>query len=164
MPWAEGGADLQTRGSQPGCRSLWVPRLPDSIPAQSEPRETMGIVQWQENCPSRWTCAQDELSVPEASKEGSVGSLWGFGARVAACGLDPRRPVLPHLSALGLHPSSLCPHRWSALGLPTAPGPGAAPPPPSDPVPLRWSNCRSWVPLCHAALEVPFLSQDALGD
>ena len=62
----------------------------------------MGIVQWQENHPSRWTCAQEELSVPEASKEGPAGGVWGFGQRVAACGLD-------HLTALGPHPSSLCP-------------------------------------------------------
>ena len=41
----------------------------------------MGVVQWQENRPSRWTRAQEELSVPKASKEGSVGSLglWGEG-------------------------------------------------------------------------------------
>ena len=92
MPWPEVEADLQTRGYQPEFRSLWVPRLSDLIPVQGEPRETMGIVQWQENHPSRWTCAQEELSVPEAPKEGLVGGLWGFGERVAACGLDPRRP------------------------------------------------------------------------
>ena len=90
------------RGCLLGSRSLWVPRLPDLILVKGEPRERMGIVQWQENHPSRWTCAQEELSVPEASKEGPAGGVWGFGERVAACGLD-------HLTALGLHPSSLCP-------------------------------------------------------
>ena len=43
-------------------------------------------------------------------------------------GWTPEGPVLLHLTALGLHPSSLCPHQWSALSLPTVPGPGAAPP------------------------------------
>ena len=86
----------------------------------------MGIVQWQENHPSRWTCAQEELSVPEASKKGQWGGVWGFGERVAACGLDPEGPVLAPLTALGLHPSSLCPHQWSVLGLPIVPRPGAA--------------------------------------
>ena len=105
------------RGCLLGSRSLWVPRLPDLILVKGEPRERMGIVQWQENHPSRWTCAQEELSVPEASKKGQWGGVWGFGERVAACGLD-------HLTALGLHPSSLCPHQWSALSLPTVPGPG----------------------------------------
>ena len=55
-----------------------------------------------------------------------MGSLWGFGERVEACGLDPEGPVLAPLTALGLHPSSLCPHQWSVLGLPTVPRPGAA--------------------------------------
>ena len=79
MLWAEVGADLQTRGYQPGFRSLWVPRLPDLIPVQGEPRGAMGIVQWQENHPSRWTCALEELSVPEASKEGLAGGLGALG-------------------------------------------------------------------------------------
>ena len=43
-------------------------------------------------------------------------------------GWTPEGPVLLHLTALGLHPSSLCPHQWSALSLPAVPGPGAAPP------------------------------------
>ena len=86
-PWAEVGADLQTRGYQPEFRSLWVPRLPHLIPVQGEPRETMGIVQWQENHPSRWTCAQEELLVPEAPKEGPAGGslgLWGEGGSLWA--------------------------------------------------------------------------------
>ena len=33
------------RGYHLGSRSLWVPRLPDSIPVQVEPREWMGIIQ-----------------------------------------------------------------------------------------------------------------------
>ena len=114
MLWAEVGADLQTRGYQPGFRSLWVPRLPDLIPVQGEPRETMGIVQWQENHPSRWTCAQEELSVPEASKEGPVGGslgLWGEDG-----GLDPEGPVLSPLTALWLPSSRLCPHQWPPHG------------------------------------------------
>ena len=118
------GTDLQTRGYQPGFRSLWVPRLPDLIPVQGEPRETMGIVQWQENHPSRWMCAQEELSVPEASKEGPAGGLGALGRGWRPVGWTPEGPVLLHLTALGLHPSSLCPHQWSALSLPTVPGPG----------------------------------------
>ena len=35
--------------------------------------------------------------------------------------------------------------------------------PHGTPVPLRWSNCRSWAPLFHPALEVPQLSPDAWG-
>ena len=84
----------------------------------------MGIVQWQKNHPSRWTCAQEELSVPEASKEGLAGGLGALGRGQRLVGWTPEGPVLLHLTALGMHPSSLCPHQWSALSLPTVPGPG----------------------------------------
>ena len=153
------GADLQTRGYQPEFRSLWVPRLPDLIPVQGEPRETMGIVQWQEKHPSRWTCAQEELSVPEASKEGLAGGLGALGRGQRLVGWTPEGPVLLHLTALGMHPSSLCPHQWSALSLPPCqdlgqlqpePLSGEERPPHGTPVPLRWSNCRSWF-LCSGS-------------
>ena len=162
------GADLQTRGYQPEFRSLWVPRLPNLIPVQGEPRETMGIVQWQENHPSRWTCAQEELSVPEAPKEGPTGGVSGaLGRGWRPVGWTPEGPVLLHLTALGLHPSSLCPHQWSALSLPAVPGPGAAPPgdsvgegrPPWDPSPPETEQLQKLVPVP----EVPLLSQDTLG-
>ena len=70
-------------------------------------------------------------------------------------GWTPEGPVLLHLTALGLHPSSLCPHQWSALSLPTVPGPGAAPPgdsvgegrPPWDPSPPETEQLQKLVPL-----------------
>ena len=61
-------------------------------------------------------------------RKGRWGGLWGYGERVVACGLDPEGPVLAPLTALWLPSSRLCPHQWSVLGLPTVPGPGAAPP------------------------------------
>ena len=76
-------------------------------------------------------CAQEELSVPEASKEGPVGGGGGLGAMGRgwrSVGWTPEGPVLAPLPALGLPSSRLCPHQWSVLGLPTVPGPGAAPP------------------------------------
>ena len=128
------GSDPQPGAGQPGSWSLWVPRLPDSIPAQAELRELMGIIQCEENRPSRWTCAQEEFSVPETSKEGPVG--W-----------TPEGPVLAPLTALGLPSSHLCPHQWSVFGLPTVPGPGAAPPGDSvTQAPLSGDGRPSWDP------------------
>ena len=124
------GCDPQPGAGQPGSWSLWVPRLPDSIPVQAELREMIGVIQCEENHPSRWTCAQEELSVPEASKEGPVGGggLGAMGRGWRPVGWTPEGPVLAPLPALGLPSSRLCPHQWSVLGLPTVPGPGAAPP------------------------------------
>ena len=106
-----------------------------------------------------------------------MGSLWGFGERVVACGLDPEGPVLSLLTALGLHPSSLCPISGLFLASPWCQDLGqlyletlshrlpcqGMGDPHGTPAPLRWSNCRSWAPLFHPAPEVPQLSPDAWG-
>ena len=170
------GADLLTRGYQPGFRSLWVPRLPDLIPVQGEPRGTVDIVQGQEKHPSRWTCAQEELSVPEASKEGPAGGLGALGRGWRPVGWTPEGPVLLHLTALGLHPSSLCPisgllsaspqcqdlgsSTWTLCqGSPWAPL-SVEGRPPWDPSPPEMEQLQK---LCSSVPEVPLLSQDALG-
>ena len=115
----------------------------------------MGVVQWQENRPSRWTCAQEELSVPKASKEGSVGSLglWGEGGGLWA---GPQKALSFPTSQRWGCALVLCVPIGGLLSVsPQRRDLGQLHLPHGTPVPLRWSNCRSWVPLCHAALEVP---------
>ena len=110
-------------------------------------------------------------------RKGCGGVSGALGRGWQPVGWTPEGPVLAPLTALGLHPSSLCPHQWSVLGLPTVPGPGqlhletlshrllcqGRRDPHGTPAPLRWSNCRSWAPLFHPAPEVPQLPPDAWG-
>ena len=137
----------------------------------------MGVIECQENRPSRWTCAQEELSVPETSKEG----LWGvsgalgrgwrpvgwtqkalflplsqhWGCTLVLCvpisGLFLASPLCQDLGQLYLETLS---HRLPCQRMGDPHG---------TPVPLRWSNWRSWAPLFHPAPEVPQLSPDAWG-
>ena len=69
--------------------------------------------------------SSQSLRLQRKGRRGVSGAL-GRGWRPV--GWTPEGPVLVHLTALGLHPSSLCPHQWSALSLLSVPGPGAAPP------------------------------------
>ena len=83
-------------------------------------------------------------------------------------GWTPEGPVLLHLTALGLYPSSLCPHQWSALSLSAVPGPGQLHletlslegRPPWDPSPPEMEQLQK---LGSSVLEVPLVSQEALG-
>ena len=109
--------------------------------------------------------SSQSLRLQRKGRQGVSGAL-GRGWRPV--GWTPEGPVLLHLTALGLHPSSLCPHQWSALSLLSVPGPGAAPPgdsvgegrPPWDPSPPEMEQLQK---LGSSVLEVPLVSQEALG-
>ena len=138
----------------------------------------IGVIQCEENHPSRWTCAQEELSVPEASKEGPVGESLGLLGEGGGLWAGPQKALFlplsqhwgcpqvvcvpisglflasPRCQDLGqLHLETLS-HRLPCQGMGDPPGTSA---------PLRWSSCRSWARLFHAAPEVLQLSPDAWG-